>query len=122
MLFRDLLNDHTVAAVRLARWASPTDRLELPPVIDGERGPWCTLHAFDGVAHVTQPIMALAADDGSNGWLPWTEETALLECKARNIARDFAQRYPESYVTDPLTFQPHAWVVLAIAEALRRGC
>lgn len=37
-------------------------------------------------------------------------------------AREFAQKYPESYVPDNIReFVPHTWVLEAIKDAYRRG-
>lgn len=41
MKFIEALRDHSIKAIRLPIWANEEDRLELPPIINGSRGPWC---------------------------------------------------------------------------------
>jgi hypothetical protein len=71
MRFDDLIADHSVAAIRKTKWANKEDRLELPKVIEGVRGPWCALIAFDGFSvEETQMLDVLCRDDDDD-WEPW---------------------------------------------------
>jgi hypothetical protein len=69
MKFSDLMADHSVRAVRLKRWASPDDYLELPVIVKGSRTPWCYLVGFNGREMTRSPMLFFQCDDGSDDWL-----------------------------------------------------
>jgi hypothetical protein len=75
MKLSDLLEDHSVAAVRKKKWALP-NRLELPPIINGHRGPWAKLHAFDGVDQVETPLLMMTCMDDADDWEAWITPAA----------------------------------------------
>lgn len=68
MKFNDLMADHRVATVRKSKWDNPEDRLHLPPIINGARGLWATLEAFDGFNVVEVRVLAFQCDDDSDDW------------------------------------------------------
>lgn len=69
----DLSDDRDVVAVRRSIWRDPEDYLELPPVIDGMRGPWFFLHAIDPETNARKktPILFIEMlDDNCDDWEP----------------------------------------------------
>lgn len=66
--FHDLMSDHSVKAIRKATWALPGDHLELPPIVDGARGPWCTLYAFDGELTTGCKLLVTECEDAADDW------------------------------------------------------
>lgn len=72
MKFDDLMNDHSVAAVRKERWANKNDRLVLPPVIDGQRAIWCKLIGHDGVdPESKRDLLVTHCRDNDDDWEVW---------------------------------------------------
>jgi len=73
MKLEDLMADLTVTHARRAYWKIPTDHVELPPVIEGGRGPWSVLVAFDGKQVIRRSFPLLT--DPNDDWEPYTPET-----------------------------------------------
>jgi len=67
MKLEELMADSTVTHVRREYWALPDDHIILPPFIDGCRGPWFTLVAFDGVSTIKVDLPLVT--DSNTDWV-----------------------------------------------------
>lgn len=63
MKLSDLMKDHTVTHARRAYWKIRDDHVVLPIVVDGMRGPWSVLVAFDGKQMIRKSLPLLTDDN-----------------------------------------------------------
>lgn len=71
--FKELMDDHNVLAVRRALWALSDDHVDLPPVVEGARGPWCVTHFYDGLTSEPRMVLAIEFDRTSDDWEPYVK-------------------------------------------------